>query len=68
MSNNAFRALQRAIKAVGASAELARRLGVSRQAVDQWKKVPATRAVDVERETGIPRYELRPDVFPADGK
>ena len=67
MSNNAYRALQRAIKIVG-PAELARRLGITRQAVDQWRKVPATRAVEVERETGIPRHELRPDVFPADGR
>ena len=67
MSNSAFRALQRAIKLVG-SAELARRIGVSRQAVDQWKEVPPLRVLDVERESGISRYDLRPDIYPADGK
>jgi DNA-binding transcriptional regulator YdaS (Cro superfamily) len=36
---------------------------VTRQAVHQWLQVPAVRAVDVEAVSGIPRHELRPDVF-----
>ena len=36
---------------------------VTPQAVSQWKRVPVGRAVDVEAVSGIPRYELRPDVF-----
>ena len=50
---------------VGGVPELARRLGVSRQAIYQWTEVPVERAADLERITGIPRSRLRPDVFKA---
>jgi len=36
---------------------------ITPQAVSQWQRVPVSRAVDVEAVSGIPRYELRPDVF-----
>ena len=42
---------------------LADALGLSKQAVYQWDRVPATRVLDVERLTGISRHELRPDLF-----
>lgn len=35
------------------------------QAISQWKRVPAERAIDVEAVTGIPRQELRPDIYGA---
>jgi DNA-binding transcriptional regulator YdaS (Cro superfamily) len=48
---------------VGGVPKLARKLGVSRQAIYQWTEVPVDRAADLERVTGIPRSRLRPDVF-----
>lgn len=48
---------------VGGVPKLARRLGVSRQAIYQWTEVPVERAADLERVTGIPRSHFRPDVF-----
>jgi DNA-binding transcriptional regulator YdaS (Cro superfamily) len=48
---------------VGGVPKLARRLGVSRQAIYQWTEVPVERAADLERVTGIPRGRFRPDVF-----
>ncbi|MBO6755440.1 MAG: helix-turn-helix domain-containing protein [Roseibium sp.] len=47
-------------------AELGRRLGVGRAAVLKWEngRVPAERALSVEEVTGIPRWELRPDIYP----
>lgn len=56
----------KAISAIGLS-ELARRVGVTYQAVRKWEKsrTPAERCRAIERATGgqITRYELRPDVF-----
>lgn len=42
---------------------LAKSLGITPGAVSQWVRVPAERVVEVERATGIPREELRPDLF-----
>jgi hypothetical protein len=33
------------------------------QAVAQWVDVPPDRCLEVERATGITRYELRPDIY-----
>lgn len=44
--------------------QLALRLGISAQAVCQWRSIPVRRVLDVERVTGVPREELRPDVYP----
>jgi DNA-binding transcriptional regulator YdaS (Cro superfamily) len=62
--------VQRAKTLCGGAAGLADKLNeinpsrpLTRQAVHQWVQVPAVRAVDVEAVSGIPRYELRPDVF-----
>lgn len=45
-------------------AELARRLKIARQAPAQWWRIPAERVLDIERETGVSRHELRPDLYP----
>ncbi len=57
--------MDRVFEAVGGPAKLSRALGVTTQAISQWRKVPPLRAREVERLTGIPRHELRPDVFDA---
>jgi DNA-binding transcriptional regulator YdaS (Cro superfamily) len=60
MENALDIAKQRAGGAVG----LARKLGqISSQAISQWTKVPARHVLDVERITGVSRYELRPDLY-----
>ncbi|WP_339156750.1 transcriptional regulator [Sinorhizobium medicae] len=56
--------LEKAIKSVGSSKELARRVGVSPQAISQWNKVPANRVLAVERASGVHRSILRPDLYP----
>lgn len=56
--------LEKAISAAGSSKELARRVGVTPQAVSQWKIVPYNRVLAVERATGVHRSLLRPDLYP----
>lgn len=57
--------IQKAREAVGGASALARLLGnVTPQAVTQWRDIPALRVIDIERVTGIPRDELRPDLYP----
>lgn len=55
--------LEKAVQRVGSASELARRLGVTPAAVLQWDRVPPLRVLDVERESGVSRYELRPDIY-----
>jgi DNA-binding transcriptional regulator YdaS (Cro superfamily) len=55
--------LRRAIEAVGSISQLARLLGMSQQAVSEWRRVPAHRIRQVEAVTGIPREKLRPDLY-----
>lgn len=57
-------ALKRAIEAAGTGDRLASELGITPQALSQWDKVPPLRVLDVERVTGVPRHELRPDIYP----
>jgi DNA-binding transcriptional regulator YdaS (Cro superfamily) len=56
-----------AIQRAGGGAALARGCGVTRFAVNQWRRrgIPADRVGDVSRITGIPAAELRPDLAAA---
>lgn len=48
----------------GTIAQLARKFKVSHTAVCKWlKRVPASRVLSLERELGVSRHELRPDIF-----
>lgn len=55
--------LDRAINAAGGVAQLARKIGISQPSVSNWSKVPAQRVIAVEAATGVPRSELRPDLY-----
>lgn len=59
-------ALRRAIDAAGGLAGLAEPLGITVQAISQWDEVPPRRVLAVERVSGVPRHELRPDLYPSD--
>jgi len=47
----------------GLALKIAKGLKITRSSVSQWTRVPAERIVEVERITGIPREELRPDLY-----
>lgn len=69
-----LQALKAAIEKTGNSqAELARRISTEERPIKQqhiwnWlnrdKKVPAEIVLSIERETGVSRHELRPDIYP----
>lgn len=64
--SNSSEALRRAIEAAGGLAALAAPLGITAQAISQWEEVPPLRVLAVERISGVPRHELRPDLYPSE--
>src|SRR5437868_14744138 len=55
--------LDRAIDAAGGVAQLARKIGIAQPSVSNWNSVPAGRVIAVEAATGVPRQQLRPDLY-----
>lgn len=56
-------ALKRAIAIAGGPAALARIVGVTPQAVVQWRQTPPRRVPIISDKTGVPRADLRPDIY-----
>lgn len=52
-----------AAERIGGVPRLAKRIGVTRQAIYQWREVPVERIADISAATGIARAELRPDLY-----
>ncbi len=65
-------ALEKAIKCLGSQKKLAQALGVSDQAITNWKagEVPTDRCYEIEIATGgqVRCHELRPGKFPVPEK
>ncbi len=64
-------ALKRACTAAGGQKRLADRIGTTQSQVWYWlerskKGVSGEYVLSIERETGVPRSELRPDLYPAE--
>jgi DNA-binding transcriptional regulator YdaS (Cro superfamily) len=57
-------ALRRILAKRGSAVRIATELCITPQAVNDWKRVPAERVLEVEKITGVPREELRPDIYP----
>lgn len=58
-------ALMKAVQKLGSQRALAVEIGASQQNISCWlrSKLPAERVICVEKATGVPRSELRPDLF-----
>jgi DNA-binding transcriptional regulator YdaS (Cro superfamily) len=56
-------ALKEAVKRAGGIAKLAKHLGIRHQAFYSWKEIPARHIVAIEQATGVPREQLRPDLY-----
>lgn len=59
--------VRKAIEVAGGQTALAKAIGVTQGHVSSWLRrgnVPADKVIKIEAVTNIPRYELRPDVFP----
>lgn len=63
-----FEALQAAVTRAGSQSAMARICGVGQPAVWKWlqsgKRLPAEHVLTVERETGVSKHLLRPDIYP----
>ncbi len=63
------RALRLAIKKAGTQEALAEKIGVNQQRISWWvtreKPVPGEYVLPIEDATGVPRGELREDLYPA---
>jgi DNA-binding transcriptional regulator YdaS (Cro superfamily) len=51
------------IRRAGGASRIARSIGRHHATVLRWRQVPAQHARQVEALSGIPRHELRPDLF-----
>jgi len=49
---------------LASKSDLADALGITRQALSQWRRVPHERVLEIEKLLGIPRTVMRPDIYP----
>jgi DNA-binding transcriptional regulator YdaS (Cro superfamily) len=57
--------VKRAIAAAGGPTALARELGIRMESLYSWEDNPPKRVAAVACASGIPRHELRPDLWDA---
>lgn len=56
--------LKKSIAAAGSQENLAQPLGTTQATVSRWKRVPAEHVLLIEKLFGLPRWEIRPDLYP----
>lgn len=55
--------LNRVFAAYGSKRKAAAALGVTRQALQAWSRVPMQHVRQVAKDTGLPKWKLRPDIY-----
>ncbi len=66
---SALEALKRAVDFKGGQKPLASAIGYSQPSVWRWlngTQIPAEAAIAIEKSTGVPKEEIRPDLFVAE--
>jgi DNA-binding transcriptional regulator YdaS (Cro superfamily) len=62
--------LKEAVELMGSQTALAKALNVKQAHIWNWLnrdlQVPAEHTIAIEKLTGVPRYHLRPDIYPPD--
>ena len=60
------RIVARVIEAAGSKAALAKHLGLHRQALGYWRRIPAHHVIHVEQflNKKVTRHQMRPDIYP----
>ncbi len=62
--------LAEAVRRAGSQSSFGKLIGRNQSTVFDWlrlnKPVPAELVIAVERETGVSRHDLRPDIYPVD--
>lgn len=58
--------LQKALAHADSISAIARAVGTTRQNVQQWSRVPKKHVDAIAQLTGVPKHELRPDLFAAE--
>lgn len=62
--------LAEAVRRAGSQSAFARLIGKRQSTVSDWlrldRPIPAELVITVERETGVSRHNLRPDIYPVD--
>lgn len=59
-------ALRRAINEIGGVTATADVVGISQQSVNAWTVCPSHRVIEISKASGVPKSDLRPDLFRED--
>ena len=62
-------ALRKAVEKAGGQTALANLIGKTQGHISKWlerEHLPAEAVLPIEKATGVPRHELRPDLYPAE--
>lgn len=50
-------------RSIKSRSQLAKALGIKRQAINGWSKVPAERVLEIEDLLNVPAWRMRPDLY-----